>query len=137
QAGATRMEKAKEIGPPTPISPANMMPIFAADGSKAIDFSWTPMASAAGYRLRGFPNPFFSSAIIHRRRATARDSGSRLTRGGVLLGSAGLRSEWQGVHGERKEPLYHHCQRRGQRDSDLGTGSACTTWACDRGNRQN
>lgn len=81
QAGATRMEKAKEIGPPTPISPANMMPIFAADGSKAIDFSWTPMASAAGYRLRVSRNPFFSSTIIDRRVPTAEVEVSGLTEG--------------------------------------------------------
>jgi len=48
QGESGRMEKAKEIGPPTPISPANMMPIFSADGGKAVDFSWTPMANGAG-----------------------------------------------------------------------------------------
>src|SRR5437762_12115571 len=37
------LEKIKEIGPPTPISPANMMPIFATTDAKPIEFSWTAM----------------------------------------------------------------------------------------------
>src|SRR5437879_1030510 len=53
QAQEVHMAKAKEIGPPTPISPANMMPIFVSgEGTKDVEFSWTPMANAAGYRLR-------------------------------------------------------------------------------------
>lgn len=81
QAGAGRMEKVKEVGPPTPISPANMMPIFSADDSKAIDFSWTPMANAAGYRLRVSRNPFFSSTIIDKRVPTAEVEVSGLSEG--------------------------------------------------------
>ena len=81
QASSTRMEKAKEIGPPTPISPANMMPIFSADENKAVDFSWTPMASAAGYRLRVSRNPFFSSTIIDKRVPTPEVEVSGLTEG--------------------------------------------------------
>ena len=46
------LEKIKEIGPPTPISPANMMPIFAPSEDKPIEFSWTPMTNAKGYRLQ-------------------------------------------------------------------------------------
>jgi len=71
----------KEIGPPTPISPANMMPIFSATDTKAIDFSWTPMANAAGYRLRVSRNPFFSSTIIDKRVPTAEVEVSGLSEG--------------------------------------------------------
>jgi hypothetical protein len=81
QAESGRMEKAKEIGPPTPISPANMMPIFSADGGKAVDFSWTPMANAAGYRLRVSRNPFFSSTIIDKKVPTAEVEVSGLSEG--------------------------------------------------------
>jgi hypothetical protein len=62
-----RLEKVKEIGPPTPISPANMMPIFAGGGdSKPIEFSWTPMVNAKGYRLQVSRNPYFSSLVVDR-----------------------------------------------------------------------
>jgi hypothetical protein len=61
------MEKIKEIGPPTPISPANMMPIFASSDAKPIEFSWTPMANAKGYRLQISRNPYFSSLIVDRK----------------------------------------------------------------------
>ena len=64
--GAAHMEKVKEIGPPTPISPANMMPIFSS-GSKPVEFSWTQMANAKGYRLQISRNPYFTSVIVDRR----------------------------------------------------------------------
>jgi len=60
------LEKVKEIGPPTPISPANMMPIFAGGDSKPIEFSWTPMVNAKGYRLQVSRNPYFSSLVVDR-----------------------------------------------------------------------
>ena len=66
------MEKAKEIGPPTPISPANMMPIFAAgENTKDVEFSWTPMANAVGYRLRVSRNPYFSSTLLDKKVSAA------------------------------------------------------------------
>jgi hypothetical protein len=60
----THMEKAKDIGPPTPISPANM-------ATKDVEFSWTPMENAAGYRLRISRNPYFSSTLLDKRVSTA------------------------------------------------------------------
>ena len=67
QAESPRMAKLKEIGPPTPISPANMMPIFISGAPKPVEFSWTPMANAAGYRLRVSRNPYFSSTLVDRK----------------------------------------------------------------------
>jgi len=62
------MEKAKEIGPPTPIGPANMAPLFSSgQAMKDVEFSWTPMANATGYRLRISRNPYFSSTLVDRR----------------------------------------------------------------------
>jgi len=61
------LEKIKEIGPPTPISPANMMPIFTGPESKPVEFSWTAMANAKGYRLQISRNPYFSSLIVDRK----------------------------------------------------------------------
>jgi len=71
QAESPRMAKVKEIGPPTPITPANMMPIFVAGQPKPVEFSWTAMANAAGYRLRISRNPYFSSTIVDRKVNTA------------------------------------------------------------------
>ncbi len=66
------MEKAKEIGPPTPIAPANMAPLFSAGESmKDVEFSWTPMANAVGYRLRISRNPYFSSTLVDKKVNTA------------------------------------------------------------------
>jgi hypothetical protein len=67
----SRLEKAKEIGPPTPISPANMAPIFSAEPTKDVEFSWTPMANAQGYRLRISRNPYFSSTLVDKKINTA------------------------------------------------------------------
>ena len=64
------LEKTQEIGPPTPLSPANMMPIFIArTGPRAIEFAWTPMTNAKGYRLRISRNPYFSSLVLDRKMA--------------------------------------------------------------------
>jgi len=66
------MEKAKGTGPPTPISPANMAPIFTiGETTKDVEFSWTTMANAAGYRLRISRNPYFSSTLVDKRVNTA------------------------------------------------------------------
>jgi len=72
QAAEPHMEKAKSSGPPTPISPANMAPIFTSgETTKDVEFSWTPMANAAGYRLRISRNPYFSSTLVDKRINTA------------------------------------------------------------------
>ena len=81
QGDSPRMAKLKEVGPPTPISPANMMPIFSSGESKEVDFSWTPMANAEGYRLRVSRNPFFSSTIVDKKVPTAEVQVSGLTEG--------------------------------------------------------
>jgi hypothetical protein len=65
------LQKVKEIGPPTPISPANMMPIFSPTDDKPIEFSWTPMTNAKGYRLQISRNPYFSSLIVDRKIASS------------------------------------------------------------------
>src|SRR5580704_8766069 len=66
------MEKAKGTGPPTPISPANMAPIFTSgETTKEVEFSWTAMANASGYRLRISRNPYFSSTLVDKRVSTA------------------------------------------------------------------
>src|SRR5712675_1741466 len=68
----THMEKAKGTGPPTPISPANMAPLFTSgEATKDVEFSWSPMANATGYRLRISRNPYFSSTLVDKRVNTA------------------------------------------------------------------
>jgi hypothetical protein len=72
QGQQSRLEKAKEIGPPTPIAPANMAPLFSAgEATKDVSFSWTPMANAVGYRLRISRNPYFSSTLVDKKVNTA------------------------------------------------------------------
>ena len=71
QAESPHMAKLKEIGPPTPISPANMMPILVSGDPKPVEFSWTAMANAKGYRLRISKNPYFSSTLVDRTVKTA------------------------------------------------------------------
>jgi hypothetical protein len=63
------MARATEVGPPTPITPGNMMPVFinAGEKSKEVEFAWTPMGNAAGYRLRISHNPYFSSVLLDRK----------------------------------------------------------------------
>ncbi len=69
QSQSKTMERATEIGPPTPIAPGNMMPVFVNAGEKAkeVEFSWTPMSNAAEYRLRISHNPYFSSLLLDRK----------------------------------------------------------------------
>ncbi len=69
QSASKTMERATEIGPPTPITPGNMMPVFmnAEEKAKEVEFAWTPMANAAGYRLRISHNPYFSSLLLDRK----------------------------------------------------------------------
>jgi hypothetical protein len=72
QSEETHLEKVKETGPPTPISPANMMPIFVSGSStKDVEFSWTAMTNAVGYRLRISRNPYFSSTLVDKKVNTA------------------------------------------------------------------
>jgi quercetin dioxygenase-like cupin family protein len=70
---STHLEKSKESGPPTPIAPANMAPLFSSSGeaTKDVEFSWTPMANATGYRLRISRNPYFSSTLVDKKVNTA------------------------------------------------------------------
>jgi hypothetical protein len=73
KAQSEKIAKVKEIGPPTPISPANMMPMFTTGAAKTkdVEFSWTPMTNATGYRLRLSRNPYFSSTIVDKPVGTA------------------------------------------------------------------
>ena len=72
QGEQSHLEKAKETGPPTPISPANMAPLFSSgEPTKDVQFSWTPMTNAIGYRLRISRNPYFSSTLVDKKVNTA------------------------------------------------------------------
>lgn len=72
QGKESHLEKAKEIGPPTPIAPANMAPLFSSgEAMKDVEFSWSPMANAVGYRLRISRNPYFSSTLVDKKVNTA------------------------------------------------------------------
>ena len=61
------MTKTREIGPPTLITPANMMPLFVSGKGGSVSFSWTPADNATGYHLRVSKNPYFSSTVLDRK----------------------------------------------------------------------
>jgi hypothetical protein len=69
QSASKTMDRGTEVGPPTPITPGNMMPLFINVGEKAkeVEFAWSQMANAAGYRLRISHNPYFSSLLLDRK----------------------------------------------------------------------
>jgi len=72
QGAQSHLEKNKEIGPPVPIAPANMAPLFSSgEATKDVEFSWTKMANAVGYRLRISRNPYFSSTLVDKKVDTA------------------------------------------------------------------
>ncbi len=66
RAESPQMTRTREIGPPTLIGPANMMPVYVTAAGKPIDFSWTPAANSHGYRVRVSRNPYFSSTVFDR-----------------------------------------------------------------------
>jgi hypothetical protein len=69
----SHLEKAKEIGPNTPIAPANAASRLSSNGAptKNGEFSWTAMTNAVGYRLRISRNPYFSSTLVDKKLNTA------------------------------------------------------------------
>ena len=72
QGQQSHLEKSKEIGPPTLIAPANMAPLFSAgEATKDVEFTWTKMANAVGYRLQISRNPYFSSTLVDKKVNTA------------------------------------------------------------------
>jgi hypothetical protein len=93
-----KLDKVKEIGPPTPISPANMSPIFMPPDGGTVEFSWSAMANASGYRLEISRNPYFSSTIVDRKVKAPDVVVSGLTEGAYY---------WmvQSVDGEGKESV--------------------------------
>jgi len=58
-----KMTRVKEVGPPTLITPANMLPVFAAKDSSQVDFTWTPMQNTRAYHLRLSRNPYFTQLV--------------------------------------------------------------------------
>jgi hypothetical protein len=68
QGQQAHMEKAKEIGPPALIAPSNMAPLFTGgESSTDVEFIWSKMANAVGYRLRISRNPYFSSTLVDKK----------------------------------------------------------------------
>src|SRR5258708_35039386 len=57
------MHKAKLLAPPTLITPANMLPVFAGQDANEIEFTWTPMDNTREYHIRISKNPFFTQLL--------------------------------------------------------------------------
>jgi len=119
QSTSKTMERATEIGPPVPITPANMMPVFinADEKAKEVEFAWSPMANAAGYRLRISHNPYFSSLLLDKKVEAPSVVVTGLPVGALLLVHPVLRCGGQAIGGKRKESLHHHCQ--GERENRI------------------
>jgi hypothetical protein len=64
KAESPKMVKEKQIAPPTLVSPGNMLPIFLGDPKAPVQFSWSPVSSSVGYRIRISRNPYFSSTVF-------------------------------------------------------------------------
>jgi hypothetical protein len=64
------LTKTKEIGPPTLITPANMMPIFVSGKQTSVAFSWTPVDGVSNYHVRLSKNPYFSSTVLDKKVAS-------------------------------------------------------------------
>jgi hypothetical protein len=68
----SHLEKSKEIGQPVLIAPANMAPLFSAgEATKDVEFTWTKVTNAVGYRLQISRNPYFSSTLVDKKVTTA------------------------------------------------------------------
>jgi hypothetical protein len=63
KAESQHMSKAKLVAPPTLITPANMLPVFAGQGPNEIEFTWTPMDNTREYHIRVSKNPYFSQLL--------------------------------------------------------------------------
>ena len=128
------MEKATEIGPPAPISPGNMMPVFANPGesTKEVEFCWTPISNAAGYRLRISGNPYFSSLLLDRKVDTASVVVTGMPLGAYYWSIQSYDGTGRGIGGKRKEPVHDHCQEQGEGGIAARYRSVCPAWARDR-----
>lgn len=77
-----QMARDKILAPPTLISPANMLPVFAAAGAQSqMQFSWTPVDSIKSYRIRISKNPYFTQTILDKKVPTSDLSLTGLTEG--------------------------------------------------------
>jgi hypothetical protein len=63
KAESQHMTKAKLVAPPTLITPANMLPVFAGQDSNQIEFTWTPMDNTREYHIRISKNPYFNQLV--------------------------------------------------------------------------
>jgi quercetin dioxygenase-like cupin family protein len=116
QSGSKSMEKATEIGPPTPITPGNMMPVFASApprNRRKSSLPGRPWPTPAGYRLRIAHNPYFSSLVLDKQGRYGERGCDRPARGRLLLVHPVLRFGREGIGGERKESLHDHRQDQG------------------------
>jgi hypothetical protein len=64
KAEAPQMTRTKEPGPPTLITPANMMVVYLPGAGRTIHFSWAPTGTSGSYRLRVSRNLYFSSTLF-------------------------------------------------------------------------
>jgi hypothetical protein len=61
-----KLTKEKLLAPPELLAPSNIKPIISREGTTRIEFSWSPVAAAAAYRIRVSNSSVFSKASILR-----------------------------------------------------------------------
>ena len=133
----SRLEKDKEIGPPTPIAPANMAPLFSSgEATKDVAFSWTPMANAVGYRLRISRNPYFSSTLVDKKVNTAAVTVTSLGEGAYYWMVQSYDTAGKESVESEKNRFTIVVKGQADRGHRTRTGSFHTAWARDRGDGQ-
>jgi len=63
KAEAKSMTKDKELQPPTLLDPGNMISVFTGSSATTVEFSWTPVTGAKGYKISLAKNAYFTEMI--------------------------------------------------------------------------
>jgi len=63
KADAKSMTKDKELQPPTLLDPGNMISVFTGGSATTVEFTWTPVTSAKGYKIGLAKNAYFTEMI--------------------------------------------------------------------------
>jgi hypothetical protein len=66
KAEAKTMTKDKELQPPTLLDPGNMISVFTSGTATTVEFTWTPVTGAKGYKIRLAKNAYFTEMIGER-----------------------------------------------------------------------
>ena len=66
KADSKAMTKDKEVQPPTPLDPGNMISVFTGGSATTVEFTWTPVTGTKGYKVLLAKNAYFTEMIGER-----------------------------------------------------------------------